>query len=287
MYGHTQNRRHVPGRYGPGRGPKGSNGGLSIPLDRRTLLWGGGALGAAALATVASSGVLGGLAPSSPTAHLHLVDNTDRRNTSEAQAGAILRMALQEDKALYEKGDAILVANFTKTPHDPVVSLYEIESPGNEASANIAFQSKEAQGELWRREVATGLEAAMKQALEPMAEPQSTLLFPAVEIGIERARRAVGETAPIRLRLYSDMLMHDPNGLSAYSGRSSVRFPLNAGVALPQGGLAGVTIELVGIRRDGRKTRRGQDLGALQREIAPFLKAHYEGRGASVSLKWV
>ncbi|MEM6890258.1 MAG: hypothetical protein AAF636_19305 [Pseudomonadota bacterium] len=231
--------------------------------------------------------------PSNPAHTLLFLDGTDREATSAFQTDAIARAFLKSNKHLYDRGATIDVGRFGQHISSPLELEAHFQSPGNEETSGGFFSTPSELERSWL-ELLPQLNAAIENALRPMAEPEATLVFDVLDRGVEHARRESGSDAKINVLVATDGLVHSPpNGFSAYVSESSARFPAHGSPLVDQlssSSLEGVSIQIVGIRRDGRKTRSGRDLGPIQRKVMPFLIDHWSGRGADVSaasLTWV
>jgi len=219
--------------------------------------------------------------------HWLLFDNTDRAYLTEFQRAALQRMILEADKQHYGTGTKIVAGTFTSSEFDPVHIHFEQESPGNGSSANAAFQTGSKLEEEWRV-FEPGFSAAVNQGLTAASQPEATHLFAALERAYEHGRRSAGPDGTLIIKPLSDLLVHVPGGMSAYVSETNSRHPKNAIARLPSTRFEGsVQIKIVAIRRDGRKTRSGRDLGEVQRKLAPLVVSYLRGRGANVELTWV
>lgn len=227
------------------------------------------------------------------THHMLLLDGTDKSATSAFQADAIVQTFLVSNKAQYSKGDRIDVGRFGQHISSPLELEARFESPGNEETSGGILSTPSELEKAWQV-FEPSLRAAVLTAQRSMAQPEATLVFDALDRAVEHARRESGADAKIKVLVATDGLVHNPtNGFSAYVSERNPRFPSMASplaAQLTSASLEGVSIQIVGIRRDGRKTRSGRDLGAIQRKVVPFLIDHWAGRGADVSatsLTWV
>lgn len=219
--------------------------------------------------------------------HWLLFDNTDRAYLTEFQRTALQRMILEADKQHYGTGTKIVAGTFTSSEFDPVHIHFEQESPGNGSSANAAWQTGSKLEEEWRV-FEPRFSAAVNQGLTAASQPEATHLFAALERAYEHGRRSAGPDGTLIIKPLSDLLVHVPGGMSAYVSETNSRHPKNAIARLPSTPFEGsVQFKIVAIRRDGRKTRSGRDLGEVQRKLAPLVVSYLRGRGANVELTWV
>lgn len=305
----TNNRyRMNAGRGGPQNNASNyGRGGADQPNDssRRAFLTGGlAALGAAGTLGVGSAAVLtddllakigGSVAGvrSTTSHHVLVLDGTDRNSTTVYQTRAIVQELLHGRKHQYEAGDPIDITRLGQNIGSPLEFESSFVSPGNEQTASGLTTTLSELERAWNEEV-VAIEAAIFNAIRPMPQPETTLLFEAVDRAVEHARRQSGPSAPVYLSLGTDLLVHESGpGISAYASERVPQFPAPSSplmAQLPASSLEGVSIQIVGIRRDGRKTRSGRDLGDIQRKVAPVLIEYWASRGADVStasLTWV